>query len=325
MLFGAQKECAPNVVEDPACRYVPTSPLPSDIYGKETDKLIEHNRPRFMHAPVVMGRVADLRPIYEAASEVLEDSSKGQFGNQYVFAQMFGEQEFQRAASLKRVKGASAKWFKWLAQMTREKLESTHDLPFAKENNLTTTRDKDYEFAIGLDYASSIFQVMDHSKGDVQFVSFDHPSVIASPSKKSKNEFKDPIRLPLDLNATSPPFSLHKIQDENPNPPMVPELDVIPYWNKWTDVKLATNVVVPGSSVPTTLNFHGNEKLMNEWWDKMWFRNASRALLRQVHRSPQGHIASEAADEGGESWWNLRGGKGGVWYVFRASITLYST
>ena len=45
----------------------------------------------------------------------------------------------------------------------------------------------------------------------------------------------------------------------------------------------------------------------------MWYQPHARALLRQYIRSPDGPIAAEAAAEGAEKWWDLRGGKGGMW------------
>jgi len=180
--------------------------------------------------------------------------------------------------------------------------------------NMTTIPGKNYEFGIGLDYTGAIFHIMKNSKDDIHFISFNHPSVIASPSKLSGNAFTEPIHLPLDLNLTAPPFAQHVVSTIIPNPPIVPELDNIPKHKiEWDDIDLATNVIVPGSSVPASLNFHGNEKLMNEWWTKMWYQKYSRALLRQYLRSPDGPIAAQAAADGGDKWWDLRGGKGGVW------------
>ena len=35
--------------------------------------------------------------------------------------------------------------------------------------------------------------------------------------------------------------------------------------------------------------------------------------MRRYLRSPTGHIGAGEADNGGEGWWDLRGGVGGVW------------
>ncbi|KAL9100312.1 MAG: hypothetical protein Q9163_004291 [Psora crenata] len=48
VIWGADKICWPNPMEDPACAAVPHSTLPKDVYGPETDKDPEAflNRPR---------------------------------------------------------------------------------------------------------------------------------------------------------------------------------------------------------------------------------------------------------------------------------------
>lgn len=150
---------------------------------------------------------------------------------------------------------------------------------------------------------------------DVQWVKFNHPSIIAFPSRSSPSSFKNPIHLPLDLksNATAQPFSQHGVYPVNPRIPFSP-LDNIPKNNMtWSDVELATNIIVPGSIVPASLSYEGSESYMRTQWSNMWFQKDSRALLRQYIRSAEGPIAAEAAAQGGGRWWDLRGGKGGIW------------
>ena len=45
----------------------------------------------------------------------------------------------------------------------------------------------------------------------------------------------------------------------------------------------------------------------------MWFSFNSRALLRRYIRSTQSKEAAYAAATGGQTWWDTRGGRGGVW------------
>jgi hypothetical protein len=155
---------------------------------------------------------------------------------------------------------------------------------------------------------------LNNSAEDVRFVTFSRQPFIDSPSKLSENGLKSPIRLPPDLNFTSGPFAQHVVSSPSPNPPFVAELDDLPKNDvEWKDVELATNIIVPSSSVPAILNFHGSEDLRDKWWESMWYVPHARALLRQYVRSPDGPIAAKAAAEEGEGWWDLRGGKGGVW------------
>lgn len=308
VLFGAAKECS-NPMNDPACISPPQSPLPKDIYGPETDKNPEgkYNRPRFMGSSMVMGRVSDLLPIYKHAIEMLEEPSRHNQSSQTVFSRIFGEQEYRRSLSVSPVPlSRSAKFRAFFFPST-----SAENLL----GNFTLQPGQNYEFSITLDYFSSIFQTMNNSAEDVHMVSFNHPSVIASPSRLSASAFKNPIHLPWDLNSTSPPFNQYAVSSVSPDPPIT-KLDDMPgseTMNSWNDVELATNIIVPGSSVPASLNFYGNEGALNEMWTKMWYHPYARALMRQCIRSPEGPIAAEAARAGGDKWWDLRGGKGGIW------------
>lgn len=308
VLFGAAKECS-NQMNHPACISPPQSPLPKDIYGPETDKHPEgkYNRPRFMGSSMVMGRVSDLLPIYKHATEMLEGPGRHHKSSQTVFSVIFGEQEYARSLSSP------------VAPLSRSaKFRAFFSTSTPAENplgNFTLQPGKNYEFSITLDYFSSIFQTMNNSAEDIQMVSFNHPSVIASPSKLSASAFKNPIHLPWDLNSTSPPFSQYVVSSASPDPPIT-KLDDMPgskSKNSWQEVELATNVIIPGSSVPASLNFYGNQGSLNDMWTKMWYHPYARALMRQYIRSPEGPIAAEAARAGGDKWWDLRGGKGGIW------------
>jgi hypothetical protein len=168
-------------------------------------------------------------------------------------------------------------------------------------------QDKDYEFGIGLDYESSIFQVMNNSAEDIRFITFNPPSIIASHSKLAASIFAKPISLPPDLIVGPPPHAQHTISSPNPTPPIT-ALDTIDSDQAtWNDVSLATNVIVPGSSVPASLTFHGSESLISQLWESMWFHKSSLALMRLYIRSPDGPIAAKAAAGGGDKWWDLRG------------------
>ena len=48
-------------------------------------------------------------------------------------------------------------------------------------------------------------------------------------------------------------------------------------------------------------------------WHHLWYHAHARALLRRYLRSPSGPIAAHAAAVGGDAWWDMRGGRGGVW------------
>lgn len=44
IIFGAGKRCAPNQMHTVACYPIPESPLPDDLYGKNTDTVMGRNK-----------------------------------------------------------------------------------------------------------------------------------------------------------------------------------------------------------------------------------------------------------------------------------------
>jgi hypothetical protein len=66
-------------------------------------------------------------------------------------------------------------------------------------------------------------------------------------------------------------------------------------------------------SVPVLVHLNGDPKLRNTWWEKMWFFPWARALLRRYVRSAHDFDAAQSALLGGQDWWDMRGGRGGLW------------
>jgi hypothetical protein len=58
---------------------------------------------------------------------------------------------------------------------------------------------------------------------------------------------------------------------------------------------------------------HPERLTRDTWWYNMWYQPWARALLRKYMRSPTGFDAAQSALLGGQDWWDMRGGKGGVW------------
>ena len=117
VLLGADKLCWPNPHEDPACVAVPFSTLPKDVYGPDTDTdpKAYHNRPRWLNSGNIMGKVKDVRVVYEAALRKIENGAGG-LGDQAVFAEIFGEQEFQRETRRQADQGTGGRWLDYLSK-----------------------------------------------------------------------------------------------------------------------------------------------------------------------------------------------------------------
>ncbi|MCJ1371421.1 hypothetical protein MMC20_002636 [Loxospora ochrophaea] len=306
VLFGADKLCWPNGAEDPACAAIPTSNLPENIYGEETDKDPEgyKNRPRFLNSGALIGPVAEVRAIYEYALQKVEEG-RGQIGDQFVFAEIFGEQEYQREAYHKSYATAS-KLFKRLSSFLEANVTSHSTTSI---NNMTVVPGRHYEFGIGLDYGSNLFQTMTHSAADISFIVHNKSLTTATNDRLPSN-----LSFAPDIQSSRPPFLT-----DNPVSllatstliPFSPNLDPFPHNLTWHSIPLATNHLVP--TIPTLLHINGDKSLLKTWWQKMWFQPYSRALLRQHMRTPQEPVYGVRDRWGYEIWWDMRGGKGGAW------------
>lgn len=313
VLFGAQKECS-NSPADLACYSAPQSPLLTEIYGPETEGYPGTilDLPRYLGPAISMGRVADLRSIYSRAKVILEtDSQELHHSSHQVLAHIFGKQEQVRSVRAEAISHNSqlSSWTSLLLGIGRNPIPKI----FAPPRDIDIKPGQDYEFGIGLDYTGSIFQTMHNSTTDLRFVTFKHPPTVPWPSLPPDSAFENSVRLPRDLGMDSP-FTSPRTSTSAPNPPLRPELDNLPKGGvTWQDVELLTNIIVPSSSVPSALNFQGNESLQNEWWHSMWYQKHGRALLRQRLRDPREGVATKVAIEVEEQWWDFRGGRGGVW------------
>ncbi|MCJ1275438.1 hypothetical protein MMC21_003241, partial [Puttea exsequens] len=323
VIFGADKICWPNPKEDPACAAVPYSTLPKDAYGPDTDKDPEayHNRPRFLNSGTVIGPAEDIRAIYNYAVQKVEKDHRGTIGDQFVFAEIFGEQEYQRETLRRSSQGTGGRFYDWLSNTL-----GTSESPLSANitiNNMTTVPGQRYEYSIGLDYTSRLFQTMTHSAADLAFLSYNSSASLAS--IRPLTATNPPLFLPLDLQSADPPFSYASPGNHTPTPPTSdstkplllpysPHLDTLPPAQdapSWLTTPLATNT--RAASIPPLLHLNGDKSLLDAWWPNLWFHPYARALLRQFIRSTQTLTAAKAAADGGQKWWDSRGGRGGVW------------
>lgn len=318
IVFAADKICWPNLAEDPACAAVPYSTLPKNVYGPETDNdpisfLI---RPRYLNSGTLIGPVAEVRRLYDYALKKLEELGGGIIGDQFVFAEVFGEQEYQREIRRKSSQGTGGRWLEWLSDrvgMSESPLSANITI-----NNMTAVLGRDYEFSVGLDYESNLFQTMTHSAGDIDFITYNDSALLSQIQDDHPSLWSHPLSLPADLQRANPPFSYASPGNHSDDLkdgillPFSPNLDMINQEPTWHEVPLATNLFA--SSIPSLLHFNGDTKpLIDEWWSSMWYYPTSRALLRRYMRSINGKVAAKAAAEGGSNWWDTRGGQGGVW------------
>lgn len=316
VIFGADKICWPNQPDDPACAAVPFSTLPKNVYGAETDEDPQafRNRPRYLNSGTVMGRAADVRAVYGVALQKAL-ARNGNLGDQFIFAEILGEQEYQRETDRKSLQSTGGRWLDWLSDRL-----GTSESPFSGNvtiNNSTIQVGQNYEYAVGVDYESKLFQVMTHSDADVVHVTYNDTDRLTQLQDQYDVLQTQPFSLPVDVQRADPPYSYAAPGNETEDLkerimlPFSAKLDDIDDEPSWYDVPLATNIYA--LTVPSLLHFNGDKSLLDTWWPLMWYSHDARALLRRYVRSGIGKNAARAAAAGGLNWWDTRGGRGGVW------------
>lgn len=97
IVFGADTACWPNADNSTACKAVPESPVPKNVPGGlALDAGIPLNRPKYLNAGTVMGPAEDLMALYEEAMKRPQYHLQHGADDQYVLAEIFGEQEHTR-------------------------------------------------------------------------------------------------------------------------------------------------------------------------------------------------------------------------------------
>ncbi|KAK9381307.1 uncharacterized protein V2V93DRAFT_368886 [Kockiozyma suomiensis] len=91
-IFGGDKICWPNQHSSPACKNVPLSTLPSDIFGPGTDEdPYEFKvRPRWLNSGNIIGPAKVLKEIYQRAFDV-QKRAKVHFSDQLILADIYGK------------------------------------------------------------------------------------------------------------------------------------------------------------------------------------------------------------------------------------------
>ncbi|KAF7856994.1 hypothetical protein EAF04_009754 [Stromatinia cepivora] len=330
VLFAAQKECGiRDGSAELACyaNIIPQSTLPKNSYGSKTDRYEAgiYNRPRFIEGALAVGKARDVRRVWKRAEELARLQHKSKDTSvQNVFTQIFGEQEWNRIQSRK---ASSSRFWIWL----EAKLGYGVNVDALAANNITFEQEgpsENYEFGIGLDYSSGLFQTMRKSSDDVRFVRYGEKQEKGIVRLRGiiQGAVGDSAKLLAELKAIGGPLELcgggdvHKEGEIRDTEMEKALMDVRKQNITWKDVQLGTNMEVPGTSVPASLNFnfHGKdigegEKIKKELWGNMWWEKWDKELLRECTSSFGAEQAWKDVMGDGETWWDLRGGRGGVW------------
>ncbi|KAJ5103568.1 hypothetical protein N7532_004097 [Penicillium argentinense] len=316
VLFGASKICPSEMKDDPGCVSVPQSSLPPDVYGWFTDEARDghKNRPRWLNPGAVIGQAADLKIIYDEVLRLVEQRHK-KYGDYLALTQMYGRQEVVRELERRRTANSAQEWLYSL-------------IGISDASNLTGISVKletghRYEYGIGVDYKSELFFNQIMARNDVGWLKFDNVTRSAAFQASFGVPRETRMLLPPDIESLPNPFNTSRLAKHQTSiPTWNLTLDKLPspHDHGWGNLPLLTNA--HSASVPVLAHMNGDSKLRNTWWEKMWFFPWARALLRKYVRDSQGFEAAQSALLGGQEWWDMRGGRGGLWTDDANWITL---
>ncbi|KAL4965952.1 glycosyltransferase domain-containing protein [Aspergillus stella-maris] len=306
VLFSASKECFHNLTEDPGCRSVPYSTLPPDSYGWKTDLKGELTRPRWLKPGAVIGQAADLKLIYAQVLRFVEEHRDTE-GDFLALTQMYGKQEWVRELERRRTaSGWKETLYRWIG--ISEATNMTGIPP-------TLEPGQRYEYGIGVDFESRLFFNTANAKDDVEWLRYNNVTKTSSAQMEHRVPRESRLLLPDDVSnqLLGNPFKQpHYNKNEYINPPWNETLDKLPAHHSWNTIPLMTNM--HSAQVPTLVHMNPKDKAMTRdtWWSKMWYAPWARALLRKYMRSQTGFDAAQNALLG-QTFWDARGGVGGVW------------
>lgn len=308
VLFGASKQCFPNLDRDAGCVSVPQSSLPPDAYGYKTDIHPDGhlNRPRWINPSTVMGQVADLKLIYAQVLESVQQR-RNRTGDHLTLTQIYGRQEYIRELERRRTSNSFKEWL-------------YNQIGISDASNTTGVRlrleaGRRYEYGIGLDYKSDLFFNMFNSKHDIEWLPYHNISKTSTAQAKHGVPRERRLLLPPDLakDIENPFVQPESDSEDTITPPFNETIDALPNPrnHSWHNLSLLTNI--HSAAVPALVHLDGDPSLRDMWWSKMWYHPWARALLRKHTRSRNGFTAAQDALLGGQEWWDMRGGRGGVW------------
>ena len=317
ILFGADKICWPMGDEqhDLACSAIPGSSLPEDSWGELTDKDSEgyRNRPRYLNAGTMIGRVRHVKELYDYAM-VKIDEEDGLSGDQSILSGIFGEQEYQRELSRQE---HPTPWLDWLSN----KVGSSKP-PNITNLHMKTVAGRNYEFGIGLDYSSRIFFTMNRAHQDAEWIWFNDTRSLETAQARHGIPHPRSLVMSLDLQRAHSPFSLESTslhqETSSESTSTVQETNLPdPLDHDWTNVPLVVNV--HSRKISPILHFGDAEPSLDVSWRRMWFHPWSKLLMQKSIETPPTMLAKERSllpKTGGhepESFWNMATATGGAW------------
>ena len=262
IVFSAEKKCWPRGAEDMGCWAVPDSPLPKNLYGPVTDRVVEgvdafrFIRPRYLNSGFVLGPVREARIMFERAAQMAHADPEVFGADQGIIAQLFGEQEYMRESG-------------------RSRNEEGREPSMWKRGKMVDFKpeqEKNYEFGIGLDYNGALGLPTAHAENDSAWVTMSDREDLDN-TAKAQGVTQPRVRRGLQADVANLPGPFEGLGDAFPSEVKLRTWNEVPlYTGLWTGVTPAT-VHLNG------FDDHERKALREDSWWRMWFAPYAQQLF----------------------------------------------
>ena len=276
ILFSAQKNCGPlkGQLDQVACYAQPESPLPTDLYGADTDTLDPENhlplhmRPHFLCSGLIVGPVGSMRNMFRRAEQKIGQSNHTG-SDQYIFNEIFGEQQYQREVIRLRYESLASKLSTAFRKIIGTYASSIVD-PHPSHKPMEHLQGHPLELGISLDYGLQISHSAVLSEFDGRFLVYNSSESLRQQQIDAGVQNPTVKTLPDDIASSPVPFGA--LQD-------IGDLSALAAATPWTELPLYTNVWT--ASLPVTLHMNGFKEMRGALWDRLWFHQQAPNLLRR--------------------------------------------
>ncbi|CAK4022178.1 Hypothetical predicted protein [Lecanosticta acicola] len=304
IVMGSQKGCWPWTFNDPPCYAVPTSPLPEDVYGPETDTEIKDGlspyqkySQRFLNSGVMVGELGAMRKLFAQAMEQLK-AEPNIGSDQYIFSHILGDQQIYRETLLNNIPQTIRKYKQWNKELSPSDERIRTHLHEVREK-AAARGDKSFEFGIGVDHTSLLGLDTVFAEDDTEWLHFnDSYQLSLAQQEKQLPSTSNPLSLNKDIQHSLPPFWTFTTE------PFLPSRK-----HPWSQTPLFTNIYTGITPAAIHHNAHrgDRETLRETWWDKTWYFPHLRTLYDVAMYTPTLPVAFS----NGREWWPYETWKGG--------------
>lgn len=291
VVFAATKQCAPNMEDDIGCYPAPTSPLSPELYGPNTDTPRGHTeyssfRPRYLSSSVLMGPMDDIRQITVRALNQKNEQQHGAKGSaQFIYNNMFGQQEFQRQVFRDRHlswKGRIRHFFNAHFGHVEPSILDPHPTRQQMEH----FRRRAFDFGMAIDYHSLWTHDAVDSNRDIRFMRDSDETLVVDTDRFDCELHPKP--LPRDIVGTY--ITSPRIRQE------------ALVGKSWRDMPLYTNMCT--GNVPAIIHTAASGEYRRRLWEQFWMAPMARELFSSFRRQ----VFFEASEDGaGEAGLNMGG------------------